>query len=122
MDSSRLYWLVNSELAKVLPQEPVAALAGVEPVLQCLAAMRSIADSKGAKLTVLAYRYISDKGAMTDAQWSSFILAAEAADITPAILQSGAADLIGFDGLHWNQAGHELVTSVVVELIGQKTE
>jgi hypothetical protein len=117
MDRSRLYWLVKSEIVKLLPHDQVDALAGVDVVLKCLGAMRSIAEVQGAKFTVLAYRYLSPDGSMANAQWEKFIRDAKAEDLTPLFIQSGSSKFIGFDGLHWNQAGHQLATAAVLELI-----
>lgn len=116
MDLSQVHWLVASQLAVLFPSAQPPAVDGIELVLGCLTRMRAVAAARGARLHIVAHRYRS-AGALDDPSWERFVRRAGALDITARLRDGGGSDLVGFDGLHWNAAGHRLVAQILAGLV-----
>lgn len=117
MDSSRMVWLVNGVLAKLRGPSDVSHARGLETVESCVREIRELAASRGARTHVVAYRRLSEPEVL-DSVWLELLERCRAVDLTPVILAAGGEALIGFDGLHWNAAGHGVVAARLLELLG----
>ena len=119
MDGSGAYWFLTSQSALLFPSASPLPEDGVEVVLACLRKMQAVVSNRAGRFYLVAHRYPENAGLLTDDLWASFVVRSGAVDISPHLRGRGA-ELIGFDGLHWNAAGHRLVASRVAELLERR--
>ncbi len=114
MDVSYLYWLVNSKIAERMRDTVYDPSRGIDVVVACLAAMREAAARRGARFHVLVHHLV-EIAPLSESQWADFRRRAGATDITARLRPPDGPDPIGYDGFHWNGAGHRRVAALLKE-------
>ena len=116
MDISRLAWLINSKRSSFFKPVDVPMDSGIDLVVACLNAIRTLADNKGVRLNIFAHRRLQGS-AINDSLWKEFLDKSKVIDITEAIRADSGPNPVGFDGAHWSAEGHRRVAVLIQKFI-----
>lgn len=114
MDYSRLAWAIRIKTTSLAETSRIQSDPGAEMVLACLASIRQLAESKGARVHVFAHRRARRPSLITPAVWRDFLTRSGAVDITDVILAGSNPDPIGYDGGHWSGEGHRRAANFIL--------
>lgn len=119
MDSSDLYWFVNSKRGFLFAGPNLDAQGGVEIVISALDEIRRVAERKGARFHVLFHDRLNESKPFSQPRWDAYARDAGVINITKDLRLPAEPDPIGYDGLHWSAEGHRRVSTIVKDLLNR---
>ena len=113
MDTSRLGWLIQSKWALISSPRGPPAASGIPLVRACLEAMRTVAETRSARLHIFGARHALEPK-MDQVSWNKFIRLSEAVDTD----RIRGANVVSYDGGHWNAEGHRQLAALIKNHVG----
>jgi hypothetical protein len=114
MDTSYLYWLLNSKYAEYLYKGPDQPALGLDLVVACVDTMRDRVTRRGARFHVLAH-HLKELQPLGEARWAEFCRRAGATDITERLRPPQGVSPFCYDNHHWSVEVHRRAADLLRE-------